>query len=659
MVVGNVWGDSLVIYIRPDGSIDPPTSPIKEYGNIYTLTDNIVSQTIVVQKSNTTLDGGGFTLQGSGAGVGIDMTGNRGVRIQNFHIIGFSFGISLNSSDGNTICGNVIQDNDIGILLTGASYNTIINNTFIEDQEGARFSSSDGTPSGTPASFNTVGHNTIKQAKWIGIASWFSSDNILSWNTITQCQAWGMYLCSSPRFNITANTVSFNGNDPNRAGIDIYGCDGTTVSGNYVINNYNGINVNYGSINTAVWGNDIRNNKVGVYIYNNGAGNSQKTVTASANGTQYTYITIDPSTANNNITHNNLANNTQQISIDEVSFINWNSSEAASGNYWSSYQGADLNSDGVGDTPYLIDQNNIDYYPLVNPVDIQANYLPSNWNFTEINGTPAKSSALISLSANPTSCAVGQSVTISGQLVDGRSGVGLANKPIRLIFKGENVSGTIATVNTDADGNYSYQWTMSCNFSVTIRAEFDGDDTWNNANTGVNILTTLTQTAAPTASPTPALPDANQTGFLVESNSTVTALAFNSKSSELSFTVTGKSGTTGYIKVTIAKAIVADAQNISVMLDGAPIAYSLADQADSWLLTFSYHHSTHQVDVYLSATSSTLNLQKTPLPSAQETATPATPNQEPTPNQDLPIFIVVGLIAAVGVLAGLFLRKKP
>lgn len=28
------------IYIRPDGSIDPPTAPISRVGDIYTLTDN-------------------------------------------------------------------------------------------------------------------------------------------------------------------------------------------------------------------------------------------------------------------------------------------------------------------------------------------------------------------------------------------------------------------------------------------------------------------------------------------------------------------------------------------------------------------------------------------------------------------------------------------
>ena len=40
------------------------------------------------------------------------------------------------------------------------------------------------------------------------------------------------------------------------------------------------------------------------------------------------------------------------------------------GNYWSSYNGTDANLDGVGDTPYIIDDYNQDNYPLMNQVDI-------------------------------------------------------------------------------------------------------------------------------------------------------------------------------------------------------------------------------------------------------------------------------------------------
>jgi hypothetical protein len=78
----------------------------------------------------------------------------------------------------------------------------------------------------------------------------------------------------------------------------------------------------------------------------------------------------------NTIYHNNFVNNT--IQVDDVSpeySSIWDNGYPSGGNYWSNYNGVDLHtgtyqniigSDGIGDTPYAIDVNNTDHYPLTN-----------------------------------------------------------------------------------------------------------------------------------------------------------------------------------------------------------------------------------------------------------------------------------------------------
>ncbi len=78
------------------------------------------------------------------------------------------------------------------------------------------------------------------------------------------------------------------------------------------------------------------------------------------------------SAANNLIYHNNFINNRVQVQhkTENPSLGQWDNGYTLGGNYWSDYNGTDADGDGIGDTPYIIDENNQDNYPLMNPVAI-------------------------------------------------------------------------------------------------------------------------------------------------------------------------------------------------------------------------------------------------------------------------------------------------
>src|SRR4030043_217864 len=93
------------IYIRADGSIDPPTAPMQRDGDTYTMTGNITSDPdgIVIERNNMTLDGAGYTLQGTGSGTGIVISGRSNVTIRSMTIKAFHYAIWLESSSNSSI----------------------------------------------------------------------------------------------------------------------------------------------------------------------------------------------------------------------------------------------------------------------------------------------------------------------------------------------------------------------------------------------------------------------------------------------------------------------------------------------------------------------------------------------------------------------------
>ena len=196
------------IYIRADGSVDPPSAPISNIGNAYyTFTANIYDS-IVVERDNVVVNGAGHVLEGPG-GYGITLTGRSNVTIKSITIKNFYAGINLTSSLGCKLYGNKIANTTwYGIYLYRSNNTSVFANTI-----------------------------TNSEYEGYGIHLSSSSNNSMSANTITN-NDYGIYLINSSNSNsISANSIVYN-----NYGIYLYGsATNNSVSANNVISNRIGI----------------------------------------------------------------------------------------------------------------------------------------------------------------------------------------------------------------------------------------------------------------------------------------------------------------------------------------------------------------------------------------------------------------------------------
>jgi parallel beta-helix repeat protein len=165
------YDTSDTIYIKEDGSIYPGDAPISRSGDLYTVSDNIASSNqsgaLKIERNNTILDGAGYTLAHAGiedVQYGIFLEGRSNVTIKNLNITGFVSGILLENSDNNTIRGNNITANIAseggdGIDLYWSSFNYVSENNITDNSNEGMFlldSSDNNTIIG-----NTIANNDI------------------------------------------------------------------------------------------------------------------------------------------------------------------------------------------------------------------------------------------------------------------------------------------------------------------------------------------------------------------------------------------------------------------------------------------------------------------------------------------------------------------
>jgi parallel beta-helix repeat protein len=270
-------------------------------------------------KENTMIDGSGKNQ------TIIQVTANNvtitGITVQNSsRTPGTSYaGIKISSNTCN-ITGNYITKTKIGIFVTSQK-STITKNIVKNNGHGIALHSS----SEVIVESNNVSANTV------GISLALSYNNIITNNKAVNSSIGGHGITLSDSFD-------------------------NTIDANELANNFHGIWLSSSSNNSIVK-NTIANNKLlGIELAN------------SSNNTFY---------------HNNFINNPKHIVIDNKSISIWNDKYPSGGNFWDTYIGVDETGDNIGETPYIINTNNQDNYPLITPaIWNYRNPVPIIWEGT-------------------------------------------------------------------------------------------------------------------------------------------------------------------------------------------------------------------------------------------------------------------------------------
>lgn len=452
-------GTGHVIYVVSD-RVNVTGFTVQKSGNTHwpALDAGIcLNRTIGCNASGNRLINNGFagislldSQQNTITGNNVTGTGWGGIHLMNSscntvsgNILDSNYWVGVNGhadSHFNNVTENVIINSTYGMFYHAATYNSICrNNISAIATEGIWLQ-------------DQVSHNIVAENNLINntVAVWLqgpNSNNTLSRNVITGAE-YGIKILNAQYTRITDNIIVSNraGNDSWSAGIRLESGADSQIHFNVIAGNYYGILLYSNSPRVSVYGNNVTGNEFGVRVASGGSnylnvtgnfiadnrgygigitgfGGASNYATITRNiilnnsdgialGQYSNYNTISQNnismnnhgfyieySTQNTIYWNNVVNNSLQAYVRLGSVNLWDSGYPYGGNYWSDYNGSDANRDGLGDTAYVIDQQNVDRYPLVLP----AGFFPWDMNEDGYVGVDDIFAAAVAFGSNPES----------------------------------------------------------------------------------------------------------------------------------------------------------------------------------------------------------------------------------------------------------------
>jgi nitrous oxidase accessory protein len=278
--------------------------------------------------------------------------------------------LTFNGEDEDT---TIIDANGAGdgILISVPSYNMNISHFTVRNANGSGIIFYDPIE-GTSALHNrisycivynsTIGGNDTDVIEGFGIYLG-GHDAYLEDNTISNCK---MYNNERSGIIITRSTYDQMNDtriiDCNSYNNGFQSLNESWTKAGIAITPHNGSFIE----NTTISGCKVSNNSGdGIFSGNYSSGTIITENTVDNNG--WNGINISGTTHSDLIYHNNLIENSQNNAYDG-SANTWYNTTIQEGNYWSDYNGSDMNGDGIGDTPYTISGgSNQDLYPFMYP----------------------------------------------------------------------------------------------------------------------------------------------------------------------------------------------------------------------------------------------------------------------------------------------------